>query len=78
MLDFGNFGEYKEAFTYFEHAYKLLPNNHIVQNYYEFASDTVKKYPYNEVEKPEIFTVNTDDSVQTIPIMDKKYCRMVG
>jgi len=66
-VGFGNFGEYKEAFTYFEHAYKLLPGNHIVQNYYEFASNTVEKYPYNEVEKPEIFTLNVVDNVPTIP-----------
>ena len=53
---------------YFEKAYKLLPNNHIVQNYYEFATKTVKKYPYNEVEKPQIFALNTTlDKPQTVP-----------
>ena len=57
-IGFGNFGEYKQALTYFEKAYKISPENHIVQNYYEFATKTVKKYPYNEVEKPEIFTLN--------------------
>ena len=67
-VGFGNFGEYKEALGYFEKAYKLLPNNHIVQNYYEFAKKTVKKYPYNEVEKPQIFTLNTaSDEPQTVP-----------
>ena len=63
-VGFGNFGEYKEALTYFEKAHKLLPDDHIVQNYYEFALKTVKKYPYNEVEKPEIFTL---DIPQTVP-----------
>jgi hypothetical protein len=57
-IGFGNFGEYKQALTYFEQAYKLSPENHIVQNYYEFATITVKKYPYNEIEKPEIFRLN--------------------
>ena len=57
-IGFGNFGEYKQALTYFEQAYKLSPENHIVKNYYEFATKTVEKYPYNEVEKPEIFTLN--------------------
>ena len=63
-VGFGNFGEYKEALTYFEQAHKLLPDNHIVQNYYEFATKTVEKYPYNEVEKPEVFTSNIP---QTVP-----------
>jgi len=63
-VGFGNFGEYKQALTYFEQAYELLPENHIVQNYYEFATKTVEKYPYNEVEKPQIFTLNIP---QTIP-----------
>jgi len=57
-IGFGNYGEYKQALTYFEQAYKLSPENHIVKNYYEFATKTVIKYPYNEVEKPEIFTLN--------------------
>ena len=57
-IGFGNFGEYKQALTYFEQAYKLSPENHIVKNYYEFATITVKKYPYNEIEKPEIFRLN--------------------
>ena len=67
-VGFGNFGESKQALMYFEKAYELLPNNHIVQNYYEFATKTVKKYPYNEVEKPQIFTLNTtSDEPQTVP-----------
>ena len=33
-VGFGNFGEYNEALTYFERAYELLPDNHIVENYY--------------------------------------------
>ena len=63
-VGFGNFGEYKEALKYFEQAYELQPKNHIVKNYYEFATKTIGKYPYNEVEKPEIFTLNIP---QTIP-----------
>ena len=66
-VGFGNFGEYKEALVYFEKAYKILPNNHIVQNYYEFATNTVKKYPYNEVEKPEIFRLDVSDKVPIVP-----------
>ena len=67
-VGFGNFGESKQALMYFEKAYELLPNNHIVQNYYEFATKTVKKYPYNEVEKPQIFTLDTtSDEPQTVP-----------
>ncbi|MBT6646475.1 MAG: matrixin family metalloprotease [Thaumarchaeota archaeon] len=63
-VGFGNFGEYKQALTYFEQAYEILPENHIVQNYYEFATKTVKKYPYNEVEKPQVFALNIP---QTVP-----------
>ena len=71
-VGFGNFGEYNEALTYFEQAYELLPDNHIVQNYYEFAANTAKKYPYNEVEKPKIFTLNVvSEKTQTIPVWIK-------
>ena len=63
-VGFGNYGEYKQALTYFEQAYELAPENHVVENYYEFALNTVKKYPYNEAEKPEIFTLNIP---QTVP-----------
>ena len=67
-VGFGNFGEYNEALTYFEQANELLPNNHIVKNYYEFAKNTAKKYPYNEVEKPKIFTLNiVSEKTQSIP-----------
>jgi len=62
-VGFGNYGEYKQALTYFEQAFELQPENHIVQNYYEFAINTVKKYPYNEVEQPEIFTLNIPETV---------------
>ncbi len=62
-VGFGNFGEYKQALTYFEQAYKLQPENHIVKNYYEFATKIVKKYPYNEVEKPEVFTLNIPETI---------------
>jgi len=64
-VGFGNLGEYKEALTYFERAYEILPENHIVQSYYEFAEKTVVKYPYNEVEKPEVFTLNIPQSIPT-------------
>ena len=64
-VGFGNFGEYKQALTYFEQAYELQPENHIVKNYYEFATNTVQKYPYNEVESPKIFTLNIPETVPT-------------
>jgi len=63
-VGFGNYGEYKQALAYFEQAYELAPNNHVVKNYYEFATKTAKKYPYNEAEKPEVFTLNIP---QTVP-----------
>jgi len=63
-VGFGNYGEYKQALTYFEQAYELDPENHVVENYYEFAVKTTKKYPYNEAEKPEVFTL---DIPQTVP-----------
>ena len=62
-VGFGNLGEYKEALKYFERAYEILPENHIVQSYYGFAEKTVGKYPYNEVEKPEVFTLDIPHSV---------------
>ena len=62
-VEFGNYGEYKQALFYFEKANTLLPDNHIVQNYYDFATKTIKKYPYNEVEKPKEFTVNIQENV---------------
>ena len=64
-VGFGNYGEYKQALTYFEQANELQPDNHIIKNYYEFATNTVKKYPYNEVQKPEIFTLNIPETVPT-------------
>ena len=67
-VGFGNLGEYKEALTYFEQAYRLQPENHIVKNYYEFATKTVEKYPYNEVEKPEYFEINL---VEMVPVWVK-------
>ncbi|MDC0204074.1 M57 family metalloprotease, partial [Candidatus Nitrosopelagicus sp.] len=57
-VGFGNYGEYKQALEYFEQAYELSPENHVVKNYYEFATKNVKKYLYNEAEKPEVFTLN--------------------
>ena len=64
-VGFGNFGEYKEALSYFEKAYAILPDNHIVQNYYEFALRTEQKYPYNEVDKPKVYTLNIPETVPT-------------
>ena len=63
-VGFGNYGEYNEALTYFEQAYELSPDNHVVKNYYEYAATNAKKYLYNEAEKPEIFTLNIP---QTVP-----------
>ena len=63
-VGFGNLGENKQALTYFEKAYEILPDNHIVQNYYEYAIKTAGKYPNNEVEKPKVFTIKIS---QTIP-----------
>ena len=63
-VGFGNFGEYKEAAEYFDSAYAIIPNNHVVKNYHDFAETVVKKYPYNEVEKPEFFEIKL---VETVP-----------
>ena len=62
-VGFGNYGEYKQALEYFEQAYELSPENHVVKNYYEFATKNVKKYLYNEAEKPEVFTLNIPETV---------------
>ena len=64
-VGFGNYGEYKQALEYFEQAHELAPENHVVENYYEFAVKTVKKYPYNEAEKPEVFTLNIPQTIPT-------------
>lgn len=63
-VGFGNLGEYKEAQLYFENADEVKPNNHVITNYKDFAQKTVEKYPYNEVDKPEIFEI---DVVEVIP-----------
>jgi len=63
-VGFGNFGEYKEAAKYFDDAYVIMPNDHVVKNYQDFAKTVVKKYPYNEVEKPEFFEIKL---VETVP-----------
>jgi hypothetical protein len=62
-VGFGNYGEYKQALEYFEQAHELSPDNHVVKNYYEFATKNVKKYLYNEADKPEIFTLNIPETV---------------
>ena len=64
----GNFGEYKEAKEYFDKAYSIMPDNHVVNNYREFALNVIEKYPYNKVEKPEFFTI---DIVEEIPLWVK-------
>ena len=63
-VGFGNFGEYKEAAKYFDDAHMIMPNDHVVKNYYDFAEAVVKKYPYNEVEKPEFFEIKL---IETVP-----------
>ena len=63
-VGFGNFGEYKEAVKYFDDAYMIMPNDHVVKNYHDFAETVVKKYPYNEVQKPEFFEIKL---VETVP-----------
>ena len=63
-VGFGNFGEYKEAAKYFDDAHGIMPNDHVVKNYQDFAETVVKKYPYNEVEKPEFFEIKL---VETVP-----------
>ena len=63
-VGFGNYGEYKEAYKYFESAYVLNPENHVVNNYKNFAKNIADKYPYHEVEKPEIFTI---DIIEKVP-----------
>ena len=62
-VGFGNYGEYKQALEYFEQAYELDPENHVVKNYHEFATKNVKKYLYNEADKPKIFTLNIPETV---------------
>ena len=64
----GNFGEYKEAKEYFDKAYSIMPDNHVVNNYREFALNVIEKYPYNKVENPEFFTI---DIVEEIPLWVK-------
>ena len=64
----GNFGEYEEAKEYFDKAYSIMPDNHVVNNYREFALNVIEKYPYNKVEKPEFFTI---DIVEEIPLWVK-------
>ena len=64
----GNFGEYEEAKEYFDKAYSIMPENHVVNNYREFALNVIEKYPYNKVEKPEFFTI---DIVEEIPLWVK-------
>ena len=67
-IGFGNYGEYKEAYKYFESAYVLNPENHVTNNYKNFAENVIDKYPYNEVEKPKLFTI---DVVEEIPVWIK-------
>ena len=62
-IGFGNFGEYKVANSYFMNAYELSPSNHVILNYKEFSEKILKKYPYNEVEKPEVFEIVIAESI---------------
>ena len=62
-VGFGNYGEYQEAQKYFNSAYSISPENHVIINYKNFAEKTVKKYPYNEVEKPEIYKINIVEDI---------------
>ena len=55
-VGFGNYGEYKQALTYFEQAYELAPENHVVENYYEFALNTVT-VSYTHLTLPTIYSV---------------------
>ena len=64
----GNFGEYEEAKEYFDKAYSIMPDNHVVNNYRDFALNVIEKYPYDKVEKPEFFTI---DIVEEIPLWVK-------
>jgi len=62
-VGFGNYGEYKIAQEYFDNAYSISPENHVITNYKNFADKTVKKYPYTEVKKPEVFFINSINEV---------------
>ena len=62
-VGFGNFGEYKEAKKYFDRAAILEPGSHVVKNFQDFADRTIKKYPYNEVEKPKIIEGTSHESI---------------
>ena len=62
-VGFGNFGEYKEAKKYFDRAAILEPGSHVVKNFQDFAEKTIKKYPYNEVEKPKIIEGTSHESI---------------
>ena len=62
-VGFGNFGEYKEAKKYFDRAAILEPDSHVVKNFQDFADRTIKKYPYNEVEKPKIIERASHESI---------------
>ena len=62
-VGFGNFGEYKEAKKYFDRAAILEPDSHVVKNFQDFADRTIKKYPYNEVEKPKIIEGTSHESI---------------
>ena len=59
----GNFGEYKEAANYFASAHTIMPDNHVVKNYNDFAERVIEKYPYNEVEKPKFFEIKLVENV---------------
>ena len=53
-VGFGNFGEYKEAESYFIRALIQDPNSIVYQNYINFVDDVIAKYPYKVTQKPQI------------------------
>jgi tetratricopeptide (TPR) repeat protein len=51
-VGFGNLGEYQESMTYFEKASLEKPNSVVINNYKEFITKVIQKYPYTPTEKP--------------------------
>ncbi len=51
-VGFGYLGEYHEAKKYFERAARISPESTTIQNYNEYISKVISKYPYTPTEKP--------------------------
>jgi tetratricopeptide (TPR) repeat protein len=51
-VGFGNLGEYQESITYFDKALIEKPNSTVINNYKEFITSVISKYPYTPTEKP--------------------------